>query len=401
MPTSPISRRGLFGYAGAAGVGGAAGIVGGRAWGLSDAPTPEPPNRVLGQDYSPYGAQQAGIFTPQSQVAELVAFDLLPATDASALGRLMRVWTGDIAALMSGRPAAGDFAPELAQANVSLTALVGFGPGVFELEGLGPSLPAGFQEIPAMTHDRLEDRWNGGDLLIWVTADDATSVSHAVRRLVSDARPFASRRWTQRGFWRPTDASGAAVTGRNLFGQVDGSANPKGDVLEETVLSTDGWLAGGTQLVVRRIEMNLDTWDEATRDRQEASMGRRLSDGAPLTGESEGDDLDLAATADGSTVIALDAHARLAHPSQNRERRMLRRGLNYTHETVVDGAPVDTSGLIFCAFQANIADQFIPVQRSLDQADALNEWTTAIGSAVFVIPPGFSEGGYVGETLLG
>lgn len=129
-------------------------------------------------------------------------------------------------------------------------------------------------------------------------------------------------------------------------------------------------------------------------------MGRNLSDGAPLTGGAEKDDLDLAATADGAPVIALNAHARLAHPSQNRDRRMLRRGLNYTHETVVDGVATETTGLIFCAFQANIAEQFIPVQRSLDQADALNEWTTAIGSAVFVIPPGFAEGGFVGETLL-
>lgn len=395
-----MSRRGLFCYAGAAGIGGAAGVVGGRAWGLATAPEPEPANRVVGQHHSPFGAQQAGIFTPQTQSAELVAFDLLPGTDAAALGRLLRVWTGDIAALTAGRPAAGDFAPELAQANVSLTALVGFGPGVFKLDGLGSKAPAGFQEIPAMDHDRLEDRWNGGDLLIWVAADDATSVAHAVRRFVTDAAPFATRRWTQRGFWRPTDADGAPVTGRNLFGQVDGSANPTGDLLRETVLSDDGWLAGGTQLVVRRIEMNLDTWDEATRDRQEAAMGRNLSDGAPLTGGAEKDDLDLAATADGAPVIALNAHARLAHPSQNRDRRMLRRGLNYTHETVVDGVATETTGLIFCAFQANIAEQFIPVQRSLDQADALNEWTTAIGSAVFVIPPGFAEGGFVGETLL-
>ena len=50
---------------------------------------------------------------------------------------------------------------------------------------------------------------------------------------------------------------------------------------------------------------------------------------------------------------------------------------------------------------ASIADQFIPVQRALDDSDALNEWTTAIGSAVFAVPPGYAKGGWVGETLLG
>lgn len=30
----------------------------------------------------------------------------------------------------------------------------------------------------------------------------------------------------------------------------------------------------------------------------------------------------------------------------------------------------------------------------------LNEWTTAVGSAVFAVLPGFVEGGRLGETLL-
>ncbi|GAA4897267.1 Dyp-type peroxidase [Tessaracoccus lubricantis] len=388
----------MFGYAGAAGIAGAAGVVAGRA---TASPTDaRVDGGVIGQTHSPYGTHQAGIFTPKTQVGELVAFDLLPQTDKAALGRLLRAWTGDVVALTEGRPAAGDFAPDMAQPGVSLTALVGLGPRVFDLDGLGARRPAGFQEIPPMQHDRLDQRWTGGDLLVWVSADDATSVAHAVRRFVTDAAPFATRRWTQRGSWRPVDAAGAPVTGRNLFGQVDGSANPTGEDLAAAVVSSDDWLAGGTQLVVRRIEMDLTGWDEAVRDRQEAAVGRRLDTGVPLTGGEEHDDVDLAATRDGVPVIALDAHSRRSHPSQNNGRRMLRRGLNYTHDDWVGGKAVETSGLIFCAFQASIADQFIPVQRMLDQGDALNEWTTAIGSAVFVIPPGFREGGWIGETLL-
>ncbi len=40
------------------------------------------------------------------------------------------------------------------------------------------------------------------------------------------------------------------------------------------------------------------------------------------------------------------------------------------------------------------------MQRRLDQGDALNEWTTAIGSAVFVIPPGFGPDSYLAKGLL-
>ncbi|MEZ5084984.1 MAG: Dyp-type peroxidase [Tessaracoccus sp.] len=395
---SPVSRRGLFGYAGATGVGAAAGFAGG--WMTKPDPEPEQ-HQVLNQRYSAFGAHQPGILTPTAAANQLVAFDLLPGTDAAALGRLMRVWSPVIDALMSGRPVAGDTLPDMAQEAVSMSVLVGYGPRVFELPGLEAYRPAGFQDIPPMTHDQLQERWSGGDLLLWISADDGTSLDYAVRRLVADAAPFARRRWTQTGSWRGFDADGKAVTGRNLFGQVDGSANPDGDMLAEALWSTDDWLAGGTQLVIRRIEMNLDTWDEATRDRQEAAIGRDLPTGAPLTGGSEADDLDLQATVDGVPVIALDAHARRSHPDANNGRRMLRRSINYTHEEWVDGEPRSTAGLIFCALQASIANQFIPVQRTLDELDALNEWTTAIGSAVFAIPPGIQQGGWIGEGLLG
>ena len=394
---SPVSRRGLFGYAGATGIGAAAGFAGG--WAVKPDPA-SAGHQVLNQRYSAFGAHQPGIVTPTAAANQLVAFDLLPGTDAPALGRLMRAWSGVIDALMSGRPVAGDTLPDLAQAAVSMSVLVGYGPAVFDLAGLEARRAAGCQDIPPITHDRLEDRWTGGDLLIWVSADDGTSVDYAVRRLTSDAAPFTRRRWSQTGSWRGFDSSGQAVTGRNLFGQVDGSANPTGDILDATLWSTDEWLTGGTQLVVRRIEMDLDTWDNATRDRQEAAIGRRLADGAPLTGEHEEDDLDLTAAVGEAPAIALDAHARRSHPDENNGRRMVRRGINYTHEEWVDGELRSTAGLVFCAFQASIADQFIPVQRTLDESDALNEWTTAIGSAVFVIPPGIQQGGWIGEGLL-
>lgn len=398
MSTQHVTRRGVFGYAGAATLGGAAGVVAGRAsrGAAEDAAT----SSVGGQTYPAHGVHQSGILTAQPAVGHLIAFDLLPQTDRSALGRLMRVWSADIAALMAGRPAPGDSAPDLAQAGASLSVLVGLGPRVFDLDGLNPQRPAGFQEIPPMEHDQLQQRWSGGDLLVWISADDATTTAHAARRLTADAGPFATSRWVQGGSWRPVDAEGNPATGRNLFGQVDGTANPTDDALTRAVFSEDGWLSGGTQLVIRRIEMHLDEWDDATRDRQEQSVGRRLDTGAPLTGEAEHDALDLEAMADGVPVIAADAHARRAHPSQNSGRTMLRRGLNYTHDEWADGAPVSTAGLIFGAFQANIAEQYIPVQRMLDHGDALNEWTTAIGSAVFAIPPGFGPDSYLAQGLL-
>lgn len=356
-------------------------------------PTTDPSEDYAdGRSYSPYGEHQPGITTPTPAAAQLIAFDLKDDVDKAALGRLMRVWSTDIAALMEGRPAAGDTLPDMAQANVSMTVLVGLGPRVFELDGLRDKMPAGFQEIPPMQHDKLDEQYTGGDLLLWISAADFTSIAYAARRLTHDAQPWATKRWVQQGSWRGLGPDGEAITGRNLFGQIDGSANPTGQLLDETLWSDDGWHAGGTQLVIRRIEMDLPEWDRLIRHEQEMSIGRALDTGAPLTGGEEHSQPDFEATEEGRLVIAEDAHVRLSHPDNNRGRRMFRRGLNYD-----DG---DSVGLLFCAFQKDISKQFIPIQRMLDDFDALNEWTTAVGSAVFVIPPGMREGGYLAQGLL-
>ncbi|MCR6031458.1 Dyp-type peroxidase [Nocardioides sp. zg-579] len=401
MSTSGVGRRGFLGYVGTAVAGAAAGAGGvalaGSAGGAEGTPAPDA-TAWAGRTIAPYGAHQPGVATSSPHVTELVALDLLPGADRDALGRLMRVWTGDVEALTQGRPAPGDTAPWLAGARADLTITVGAGPGAFGPRLLGEP-PAGFGTVPPMRHDRLQERWNGGDLVLVVAARDATTVAHAVRRLVADAAPFATPRWRQHGSWNGVDGRGQAVTGRNLFGQVDGSANPRPgtDLFDETVWIDEGDWAGGTTLVVRRIRMDLDTWDELTRDEQERSVGRRLDDGAPLTGGEELDDVDLTARTGGRPTIARDAHARRSHPDLNGGRRIFRKGANY----VLDTDRGVESGLLFQSFQADLLDQFVPIQRSIDELDALNEWTTAIGSASFVVLPGFEEGGWLGQVRLG
>ncbi|MET7282706.1 Dyp-type peroxidase [Kribbella sp. NPDC005582] len=382
------SRRQLFGYAGAAAAGAAAGGAAVVAFD-KEPPVPAPVSRLI----SPYGDHQPGIVAAAPRHGELVAFTLLPSTDKAALARLMRLWSADVVALGNGRPAPGDTAPELVTANVRLTTTVGFGARVFELAGQKAAAP---DDLPVMRHDRLQAAWSGGDLLIFVGADDELSVVHAVRRFVADAKPFATPVWRQSGFWNSTGPDGQPVTGRNLFGQVDGTGNPAVGTPEfdATVWTADG----GTTLVVRRIQLNLDTWDELTRSEQERAVGRKLSTGAPLTGTAEHDELDLdARDADGRPLIAANAHARLSHHSENDGRRIFRKGLNYVHDT----GTKRESGLIFLSYQADIAGQFLPLLARLDAADALNEWTTTIGSAVFAIPPGFQPGGWLGQKLLG
>jgi len=58
------------------------------------------------------------------------------------------------------------------------------------------------------------------------------------------------------------------------------------------------------------------------------------------------------------------------------------------------------AGLFFISYQNDPA-AFVAVQRRLAGTDALDEYIKHTSSALFACPPGTSEGGYVGETLLG
>ncbi|WP_407319447.1 Dyp-type peroxidase [Isoptericola halotolerans] len=346
-----------------------------------------------------YGAHQAGIDTDAQAHGVFVALDLHEGTDREAMRRMMRILSDDAARLTQGEPALADSEPELAVTPARLTVTFAFGPR-FVVRAKGAA-PAWLGPLPAFSVDRLQPELSDGDLLIQIAADDPLTVAHATRMLLKDTRSFASVRWTQQGFRRAYGSVKPGTTMRNLFGQVDGTSNPSPGTAEfDRVVWTqhDGWLAGGTSMVVRRIRMDLDKWDELDRGGREQSVGRTLSNGAPLTGTDEHDEPDFeATTAIGFPVIPEFSHVRRARP-EDPGQRIFRRAYNYEDGATADR--VSDAGLIFVSFQADVDAQFTPIQRRLDQLDLLNEWTVPVGSAVFAVPPGCADGGYVGETLL-
>jgi dye decolorizing peroxidase len=406
--TAPVSRRALL-TSGALTVGGA--LAGAAATaGLTERRDTQPPAIApstvdLGTQTLPFhGDHQAGVETPAQAHATFIALDLKAGTDRPALGRLMRLLTDDAARLTQGTPPLADPQPELATVPARLTVTFGFGPGLFDAAGLAAQRPASLQPLPSFTIDRLDPRWCGGDLLLQVCADDPVTVAHAQRMLVKDARAFTTVRWVQRGFRRGRGMQDDGVTQRNVLGQLDGTANPTpgGEAFTAAVWVGDdgpGWLRGGTTLVLRRIRAELETWDAVDTVGKEFAVGRRLTDGAPLTGYRESDLPDFAAKNDiGFPVISEFSHVARAHVTEDRQ-RIFRRPYNYDEPPTADGT-ADT-GLVFAAYQRDIGEQFLPIQRRLAEADLLNDWVTPIGSAVFAIPPGCRAGGWIGQTLLG
>ncbi|MDO5053125.1 MAG: Dyp-type peroxidase [Pseudoclavibacter sp.] len=398
---------GLLALGAAAGAGGAFGV---RALAERTGPAPAAGDAGFGGDRLPFhGPHQAGVSDVPGAHAVYLALDLAPGTDREGVRTLLRLLSDDAARLTAGVAPVADQEPELARDPARLTITFGFGPGL--VERVDPAVrPAWLAPLPAFPIDRLEERWCDGDLLLAIGSDDPLALAHARRMLLKDARAFTVLRWTQEGFRNARGTGADGRTQRNLFGQLDGTAQPSGE-LDDLVWigpQTPGapaWLLGGTSFVLRRIRMDMEGWDVVDRPGREAAIGRRLDTGAPLTGAHEHDEPDFEArTRRGFTVIHPASHLRRARSDEPRQ-RILRRTHNYDVPVSPGaggrGAAVSDSGLLFGSFQQDVTEQFLPIQERLAEADLLNSWTVPVGSAVFAIPPGCGPGGFVGETLFG
>jgi dye decolorizing peroxidase len=346
-----------------------------------------------------YGEHQMGIETPIQTVTNMVAFDVLEATTNADMLRWMSLLTDDIQRMSTGEPVLADPAPELAIGAARFSAYVGFGPSLFEKLNL--PMPPGLIELPAFSIDALEEKYSGGDVLIHVAADDPVVLSHGVRSLVRDSMPFAKVRWNQAGFAHTPGMVPEGVTHRNLMGQIDGTANPKlgSNDFDWTVWADQGpeWMIGGTYLVFRRIQMLLDTWDQLGTKGKEEAIGRKLADGAPLSGSQESDLPDYEARdASGLKSIADFAHIRRASDS-GQGMPIFRRPFSYEDPISETGSM--NVGLLWCAYQRDISTQYLPMQRRLEQLDLLNRWTLPIGSSTFAIPRGVREGEVIAQAL--
>ncbi|MDT0267162.1 iron uptake transporter deferrochelatase/peroxidase subunit [Streptomyces sp. DSM 44915] len=407
MTEHSISRRRLLGTATATGVAGLAAGAASGAIGHAAASTPAGPAlNTLGSATVPFhGTRQPGITTPLQSRAHLVAFDLVPDAGRRGAAALLRRWSTLAAELMAGRPdeAGTGIADDAGPA--SLTVTFGFGHSFFDATGLVERRPAALAPLPAFSNDALDASRSEGDLWVQVGADDPLVAFGALRALRRAAAGTADVRWQMAGFSRSPGATARPMSVRNLMGQVDGTNNPSPDDpdFDERIFVPAGgepaWMAHGSYAVVRRIRMLLDDWEELPGEERERVLGRRRSDGAPLTGGDETTPVDLAAThPDGQPVIAGNAHVRVSAPESNGGATMLRRSFSYHDGALEDGAP--DAGLLFVCWQADPLRSFVTVQRKLDRGDALSTFVRHESSGLFAVPGGAAEGEYVGQALL-
>ncbi|WP_406443905.1 iron uptake transporter deferrochelatase/peroxidase subunit [Streptomyces sp. NBC_01613] len=401
-----ISRRKLLGTAGATGL--VLGAAGG-AVGYATAPSEATPLSSLGSDRAMFhGKHQPGITEGLQACGHLVAFDLAAGAGRKEATALLRRWSATAERLMNGEAAAHDDTDVARDAGPSsLTLTFGFGHSFFSRTGLEKQRPVSLDPLPDFSSDHLDKTRSNGDLWVQIGADDALVAFHALRAVQKDAGSAARIRWQMNGFNRTPGATAHPMTARNLMGQLDGTRNPKpteSDFDKRIFVPSSGstdpaWMANGSYAVVRRIRMLLDDWEKLSLKTQENVIGRRKSNGAPLSGGSETTAMDLEKTdAQGEYVVPINAHARITRPDQNGGAAILRRPFSYHDGFDADGVP--DAGLLFVCWQADPLRGFVPLQRKLDRGDALSKYIRHEASGLFAVPGGAAQGEYVGQRLL-
>ena len=409
--TGGLSRRGLLGLAGATAVGG------GIGFGIDRVLTPDASASGAAAVYSYFGKHQAGIVTPAQDRLHFAAFDV-SAIDRAELRELLADWSYAASRMTAGL-GAGEFgaasgpydappddtgeALDLPPAGLTIT--FGFGPSLFDDRfGLAGKRPAALIDLPHFPGDALVDSQVGGDLCIQACSDDPQVAVHAIRNLSRIAFGRATLRWSQLGFGRTSSTTRAQSTPRNLFGFKDGTANLRAEDADTPAAvwaaASDGagWMAGGSYLVARKMRMTIETWDRTSLREQERIFGRTKGDGGPLSGGGEftEPDFELAGRAD-APLIDKASHVSLAHHAHNDGATLLRRGYNFVDGN--DDLGRLNAGLFFICFQRDPRSQFVPIQLNLAKNDAMNEYVRHVGSGIFAVPPGATEGQPLGSAL--
>ncbi len=351
-----------------------------------------------------YGKYQSGIVNPAPASGALVAFDVL-ATDKHELERLFKILTQRVAFLTTGgKPAVtGIKFPPLDSGILgehihpdNLTVTVAVGNSLFdERFGLTAIKPKHLQTMARSPNDALRTATCHGDLVLQFCANSPETVLHALRDIIKHTPALLSVRWRKDGYISShTAATQGKETPVNLLGFKDGTANPSVDnpqsikniALVAPHHQEPKWAEEGSYLAIRLIRFKVEHWDRTPLQEQQQIFGRNRSTGAPLGMHHEHDTPNYQDDRAGK-VIPLGAHIRLANPREHgfEKHHMLRRGYSYSDGTSKSGQ-LDM-GLLFIAYQANLVDGFITVQKRLD-GEGLEEYVKPFGGGFYFALPG-------------
>jgi deferrochelatase/peroxidase EfeB len=396
------TRRGLFGALAVGSVGAVAATITGSAVRDEAAAAAAPGSGPVPPASYPFeGVHQAGILEAPQRAAIVVSF-IVTSVDRAALQQALQTLTSTIRYLTSGRDVPYDGMASTSYENGvlgnqivpdGLTVTVSVGSSLFdERYGLANVKPALLRPMDEFPNDALDRSVCDGDLLLQICANNRDTALHALRILMRATRADLQVLWRKEGFMSPPRPSG---TPRNLLGFKDGTANQEflGDqkLVDRLVWTHAGngepaWVEGGSYHVVRLIRMFVEFWDRVSITEQQRMIGRDRDSGAPLAGSSEFQVPNYERDPYGN-VVPLTAHIRVANPHDGTadDRRMLRRGFNYSEGTDPNGQI--NMGLIFQTFNQDLERQFVTVQKKLID-EPLVDYISPFGGGYFFALPG-------------
>ncbi len=350
-----------------------------------------------------HGSWQAGILNPPPPAACFVSFNVT-ATSRGELVDLLKTLTGRARALTHGGvppnpgpvqppPDSGTLGPDIPADGLTVT--LGLGSTLFDGRfGIAHRKPVHLVEMTSFPNDSLNPNLCGGDVLLQICAGSPDTAIHALRDIAKHTRGGMQILWRMDGFVSPPRPTGVP---RNHFGFMDGIANPNvtnPDVANRLMWVVPGtgepdWAMGGTYHVCRLIRQFIEFWDRVSLNEQQTMIGRYRASGNVLGSGSLTALPDFAADPKGK-VIPRTAHIRLANPrtKDTEDSRIFRRGYNF--DNGVDLAGNLDVGLIFNAFQQNLARQFIATQKRLI-GEPMVDYVSPIGGGYFFAVPGVAD----------
>ncbi|MEU7903378.1 Dyp-type peroxidase [Actinoplanes sp. NPDC049118] len=283
------------------------------------------------------------------------------------------------------RPVAGALrrlAERAESAAAGVEVAVALGASVFDRAGLAARRPRQLAVMPAFSGDVLDPRRCHGDVLVQMGADTVEEADREAGAIVDDL-PV---RWRMSGFREGARIDAGRPVATNLFGFVEGHGNPEPASGADLVRVDDrhgdpAWAVGGSYLVIRVIQFATELWNRDPVAEQERIIGRRRDgswpDGRPADAEPA-----YAADPHGRHT-PLDSHVRRANPRDGAAPPMTRRGYSFRGR---DSAGRDEEGLLFTAYQSDLAAGFEAVQRRL-AGERLGRYTLTVGGGYFFVPP--------------
>ena len=356
-----------------------------------------------------HGAHQAGIATAGAGPAGVRRFDVTTNDRRRRCATCCASWTAAAAAMTPGLPVAGRLEPARRAAGRHRR---GGGPAAGAADHhrrLRPVAvrrpasawprrrPAALRRPAAPARRRASTPTaRGGDLAIQACADDPQVAFHAIRNLARH-RPRRRGDALVPARLRPhvVHRRSSQTTPRNLMGFKDGTRNVHGEDagrmrrarLGRRRAPTRPGCAAAATWWPGRSGCTSSRWDRDPLGDQEAVFGRdKVDRRAADRDQASSTSRDYAAkAADGTPVIPVDAHIRLAAPENNGGRAILRRGYSFTDGSTRPPA----SSTPACSSSRSSATRSAVrrrCRRKLGAHDALNEYIEHIGSAALRLP---------------